>query len=31
MSVEEAQVVCQDRGKRRSVISAYPGRDNGVT
>jgi hypothetical protein len=31
MSVEEAQVVCQDRGKWRSVISAYPGRDNGVT
>jgi hypothetical protein len=31
MSVEEAQVVCQDRGKWRSVISAYPGWDNGVT
>jgi hypothetical protein len=31
ISVEEAQVVCQDRGKWRSVISAYPGRDNGVT
>jgi hypothetical protein len=29
--VEQAQVVYQDRGKWRSLISAYPGWDNGVT